>query len=409
MAKVRVPVSGTVGKSVLIEANAVTQEQLTAAIAAIQPTQVATSGLASTVWKLIREIPLNIRNLASLATAGLIVRKSDSSMVARTITGTAGRVVITNGSGSAGNPTIDMDDVSAVSAWGRSANSSGKPAAIAAAADDTVLRRTGSALDFGTLTLAMANNALWTYAKLQAVTATSRVLGRKTAGAGTIEELTLSDILDFVGSAAQGDILYRGSAGWVRLAAGTSGKFLKTQGAAADPMWDTPSGGGGSGAYTFVNSAVIAGAAATNLTISSLDLDADEEYVVRLEILNATAATPNISMFYNADTTAGNYDSQGTSFDGAGTTSARANTAVIGGLSASTSATFEIWLRRNLSAKVMAHAQVIRGTTTTMFAQSFSTQWRTASTNVTGITINSSTASALAIGSKITVWKRRAV
>lgn len=36
---------------------------------------------------------------------------------------------------------------------------------------------------------------------------------------------------------AQGDILYRDASGVQRLAAGTSGQFLKTQGAAANPVW----------------------------------------------------------------------------------------------------------------------------------------------------------------------------
>jgi hypothetical protein len=84
------------------------------------------------------------------------------------------------------------------------------------------------------------DNDVVTYAKMQNVSATSRVLGRKTAGAGDPEELTLSDLLDFIGSAAQGDILYRGAAGWARLAAGTSGQVLQTQGAAANPQWTSP-------------------------------------------------------------------------------------------------------------------------------------------------------------------------
>lgn len=82
-----------------------------------------------------------------------------------------------------------------------------------------------------------------TYAKIQNITATARILGRKTAGAGDTEELTLSELLDFIGSAAQGDILFRGAAGWQRLAAGTSGQVLKTGGAAADPVWATEAAG----------------------------------------------------------------------------------------------------------------------------------------------------------------------
>jgi hypothetical protein len=39
-------------------------------------------------------------------------------------------------------------------------------------------------------------------------------------------------------SSTQGDILYRGATSWDRLAAGTSGYFLKTQGSGANPTWD---------------------------------------------------------------------------------------------------------------------------------------------------------------------------
>jgi hypothetical protein len=94
----------------------------------------------------------------------------------------------------------------------------------------------------GSNTTAIANDAV-TYAKMQNVSATSRILGRKTAGAGDVEELTLSELLDFIGSAAQGDILYRGASSWARLPAGTAGQYLKTNGAGANPEWTTPSGG----------------------------------------------------------------------------------------------------------------------------------------------------------------------
>ena len=38
---------------------------------------------------------------------------------------------------------------------------------------------------------------------------------------------------------AQGDVLYYNGTNWVRLPAGTSGQFLKTNGAAVNPSWDT--------------------------------------------------------------------------------------------------------------------------------------------------------------------------
>lgn len=50
------------------------------------------------------------------------------------------------------------------------------------------------------------------------------------AGVLTVSDLTIT-------SEAQGDILYFNGSNWVRLGAGTSGHYLKTQGAAANPVW----------------------------------------------------------------------------------------------------------------------------------------------------------------------------
>ena len=74
--------------------------------------------------------------------------------------------------------------------------------------------------------------------------AASTIKARKTGSTGDPEDCTLSEVLDLIGSAAQGDILYRGASTWARLPAGTSGEYLKTLGAGANPDWDTPAGGG---------------------------------------------------------------------------------------------------------------------------------------------------------------------
>lgn len=52
------------------------------------------------------------------------------------------------------------------------------------------------------------------------------------------------EILDQITS-TRGSVLYRGAGGWAALAPGTSGDFLKTNGAGADPAWATASGGSG--------------------------------------------------------------------------------------------------------------------------------------------------------------------
>src|SRR5258707_5823534 len=50
---------------------------------------------------------------------------------------------------------------------------------------------------------------------------------------------TSSEILDGVGSEAQGDILYRGASTWALLSASTDGKQLTTHGAGSNPTWET--------------------------------------------------------------------------------------------------------------------------------------------------------------------------
>ena len=62
-------------------------------------------------------------------------------------------------------------------------------------------------------------------------------------GAHTLDGSDHSDIPAI--TEAQGMIIYRdGSGAWVALSVGTSGQFLKTNGVAQNPSWDTPAGGG---------------------------------------------------------------------------------------------------------------------------------------------------------------------
>lgn len=58
---------------------------------------------------------------------------------------------------------------------------------------------------------------------------------------GTIGALTVTDLT--ITSEAQGTILYFNGTNWVILAVGTSGQFLQTKGASANPVWADSSGG----------------------------------------------------------------------------------------------------------------------------------------------------------------------
>lgn len=94
---------------------------------------------------------------------------------------------------------------------------------LGARADESTLTKSGAVMSIkadGVGSSQIANNAVGT-----TEIADNAVTGAKIA----------------FGSDAQGDIPYYNGTDYTRLGAGTSGKFLKTQGAGANPMWDTPS------------------------------------------------------------------------------------------------------------------------------------------------------------------------
>ncbi len=136
----------------------------------------------------------------------------------------------------------------------------------------------------GATTLA---NGVVTNARLASV-ATGTVKARKTTGSGAPEDCTLSEVLDLVGSAAQGDLLYRSASGWTRLPAGTSGQVLHTQGSGANPQWATPSGGGGGGGtatWQLLSTVNITSAAAT---VDITGLTGHRRYLIEFENLYGT-------------------------------------------------------------------------------------------------------------------------
>ncbi len=179
----------------------------------------------------------------------------------------------------------------------------------------------------GTLSAVISNNAVntgkiaddaVTYAKLQNISATQRLLGRNTAAAGDTEEVTASQLLDWL-STTQGAIFYRDGANWVGLAPGTSGQFLKTQGAGANPVWATLAGGGDMLAANNLNDVASKPTSRSNLDVDQAgvltgqDLQTGTSYTLVLadrgkmvEMNNAAANTltvpPNSSVAFPVDT-----------------------------------------------------------------------------------------------------------
>lgn len=103
-----------------------------------------------------------------------------------------------------------------LSVIGRSANSTGNVADITAGTDGHVLRRSGTTLGFGQVATAGITDSAVTYAKIQNITAASRLLGRgSAAGAGNVEEITLGAGLAMTGtvlsSTATGNVDHNGT------------------------------------------------------------------------------------------------------------------------------------------------------------------------------------------------------
>lgn len=82
-----------------------------------------------------------------------------------------------------------------------------------------------------------------TYAKIQNLSTSQVVLGRNTAGAGSVAEISIHNQLDWVGTTV-GDILYKSTSNaWARITPGTSGQYLASQSVGVAPKFVTLPGG----------------------------------------------------------------------------------------------------------------------------------------------------------------------
>jgi hypothetical protein len=270
----------------------------------------------------------------------------------------------------------------------------------------TTLSASGAGLsdgDYGDITVsgsgtAMAiDNDTVTYAKMQNVSATSRVLGRKTSGAGDTEELTLSELLDFVGSAAQGDILYRGASGWTRLAAGTAGKTLQTNGTGADPSWVTPT-------LSLVSTQTVTGSSANTVTFSSLDLATDGTYILVSDFTSASGSITDLRLRANGDSTTGNYVTEVERAQ-AGTISGATSDNKLSDLNASAEMHVEIIVNRLNSGQPVAQYQGVESYSSGGTLQTRRCSWTRKNTaNVTSLTLVAS--GNFAVGSVFKLFKR---
>ena len=132
-----------------------------------------------------------------------------------------------------------------LSSGGPSANVSWSSVAGPQGANNSLQRNNGGS--FGGISGATSDGTSVTFStgdlKINDGSATAGI--GTVAADGTVSSATLTSQLDAAFSSTQGSILYRSNTAWVALGPGSSGFFLQTQGAAANPTWAAASGGTG--------------------------------------------------------------------------------------------------------------------------------------------------------------------
>lgn len=163
---------------------------------------------------------------------------------------------------------------------------------------------------------------------------------------------------------------------------------------------DTVSGGG----VTLVGTATVTGSAATTLTLSGLDLSTDKCYEIVFAFKNATGSSSNVSLFYNGDTTATNYNRQTMQINSTALSGARANDGFAFTMAASAPATGDMKILADFDGRPRAFIRNSLGAASSIQIHDVR-HVRDNTANVTSITLSASVANSMAVGSYFKVFK----
>ena len=207
----------------------------------------------------------NLEALASYNTNGILTYTGSNTFVGRTITGTSGFITVTNGNGVSGNPTITIDAVYAgqtsINTVGTITTGTWHGNVITGTYGGTgvnngsnTITLGGSISTNGALTLSGPYATTFTFTNTTNVTfptsgtlaTTSQIptLPLSIANGGTGQTTKTAAFNALSPLTTQGDIIYYDGANNTRLAAGTSGYVLTSNGPGTSPTWAAASSGG---------------------------------------------------------------------------------------------------------------------------------------------------------------------
>lgn len=241
------------------------------------------TSIASLQAQITAIAPIDNANIIALsaldATAGLLTQTASAAFTKRTLTGTASRIAITNGSGAAGNPTVDID------------------AAYVGQSSITTLGTIGTGVWNGTI-VAVAKGG--TGVSLGATGGASQVLKQTSVGGNvSVGQLAFTDISGSIavgqvnsGTGANSGTFFRGDNQWASAVTSITGG---NQTIVATGTIQTDSGLG------IQNLSIGATVASNLLTINVLDSSGATPTATspaRIQFRNATLANGPVSSNY---------------------------------------------------------------------------------------------------------------
>jgi len=178
---------------------------------------------------------------------------------------------------------------------------------------------------------------------------------------------------------SQGDILYYDGTNWVKLPAGTSGQYLKTQGEGANPTWDDVSS-----KWQVVDERTIT-TDCQYVDFTNLDINTDKVYFLLASIRNPFMYEGTFSLYANEDYTETNYYSQILSLYEGGVGGSLVNSPRVGKMNASNSAFIIMYIIKDPNNHYRVLSKCTTGVTTSMKCEEDYVCKTTAITNLTSL------------------------